>query len=87
MEPAIEIQHGCIQSPTDLNSWLYVEVKVKVGAQHNESERFSYPFRSTGEDKPEIGDFIDGGMLVKRTTPKVNSDWSRWKDKDLYGNP
>lgn len=79
----IEIQHGCI--PTN-EGWTYVEVNSPSG-RIDDVKYAHYTFVTTGTDRPEIGDFIAEGVLVKRRVPKVNSDWSKWKDKDLYGNP
>lgn len=85
----IEIQHGCIKDLTQKNTYIYVDAKLhaylrsyeeilKVDSQDN-----TYIFHVEDGQKPEIGDFIEHGKLVKRTKPKVNNDWSRWKDKDL----
>lgn len=82
----IEIQSGCVRSRTEDNTWLYST--VSSGKKGNEDVVFeTITFVAENGDKPEIGDFIQGGKLVKCTVHKVNPDWSKWKDKDLYGNP
>lgn len=80
----IKIEHGCISIGP--NQWKYITVTSPSG--RTEDVKFTeYPFVSVGDDLPVIGDFIQSGVLVKKTAPQVNSDWSKWKDKDLYGNP
>lgn len=85
----IEIQHGVVKDPTVVNKYYYVDSSI-LGYIENyqtlllvENHDTVYPFTTKDGEKPEIGDFIDGGVLVKRTQPKVNNDWSKWKDKDL----
>lgn len=80
----IEIQHGCIALGNKM--WKYVTVTSPSG-NPDDVTITEYPFASLGDDIPVIGDFIVGTTLVKRDKPKVNSDWSKWKDKDLYGKP
>lgn len=81
----IEIQHGCQKDKTR-GVWYYTTVTSPSG-QPDDVKYETTPFVVPDGLKPEIGDFIESGVLVKRTKPKVNSDWSKWKDKDLYGNP
>ena len=86
----IEIQHGCTQNVIGSNQYVYTEIKIKA---HNEdyqsimeveSNTTHYVFYVVDDQgPPKVGDFIDNGTLVRRTKPKVNNDWSRWKDKDL----
>lgn len=82
----IEIQNGCVRHPTRNNTWIYTN--MSLGADRRDDvviEEIIFVAEPT--ERPAIGDFIDAGVLVKRTTPKVNPDWRKWKDKDLYGNP
>lgn len=86
---AIEIEHGCIRDPNSTNLYYYVEPHTKAYIKDYQSllevidERTTHIFVAMNGAKPAIGDFISGGTLIKRTEPKVNNDWSRWKDKDL----
>lgn len=86
----IEIQHGCVRSANDLREYTYTEVSVKGFQKDYQSllevvdTSKSYTFYVMDDlGAPNIGDFIEGGHLVRRTKPKVNNDWSKWKDKDL----
>lgn len=82
----IEIQNGCTRHPNKANTWIYTN--MLLGPDRRDQVKMEeYEFTAQEDERPEIGDFIQNGSLVKRTTPKVNSDWSRWKDKDLYGEP
>lgn len=89
----IKIEHGCQNHPQFDNAYIYTvstnkayrgdyqePLKVELGS-------VTYSFVTDNGEKPEIGDFISGGKLVKRQEIQVNSDWRMWKDKDLYGNP
>lgn len=80
----IEIQHGCAQRSDGL--WVYAEIKSPTG-DPSDVKLTNYVFYTPEGVIPEVGSFIDNGQYVKRTEPKVNSDWSRWQDKDLYGPP
>lgn len=80
----IEIQHGCLSYGG--GKYVYSTITSPSG-NPNDVKINSYDFTAENNEKPEVGDFIVNMKLVKRTTPKVNSDWSRWKDKDLYGAP
>lgn len=73
----IEIEHGCIHLGDRM--WKYVTVTSPSG-DPGDVKITEYPFATVEDVIPEIGDFIVGTALVKRTTPKVNSDWSKWKD-------
>lgn len=85
----IEIEHGCIQDPRQANTYYYVDSKLHAYVKDFQSllwvEDHStvHTFHVEDGQHPEIGDFIEHGKLVKRTKPKVNNDWSKWKDKDL----
>lgn len=81
----IEIEHGCNFDGLT-GKWSYVTITSPTGWT-SDVKMTTYEFTVNEGERPDIGDSIDGGKLIKRTTPKVNSDWSRWKDKDLYGNP
>lgn len=82
----IEIESGCVKVHAKENTWSYSTVEQgKEGNTHVVMN--TYVFISNEGERPVVGDFIEAGKLVKRTKPKVNADWSRWKDKDLYGNP
>lgn len=83
----IEIDDGCTKVPRTDATYQYVKQVVgKDGLLDSEFE--VYVFEVLDElGPPRIGDFIVGTALVRRTVPKVNNDWSKWKDKDLYGNP
>lgn len=82
----IEIQNGCTPSNTVPNTWEYTVMEVGKD-RRDQVNIITHTFVAQEGKVPVIGDFIDGGKLVKRTEPKVNADWSRWKNKDLYGNP
>lgn len=82
----IEIQNGCVRIRNTENGWMYQF--MQVGEDRRDQVEFvQITFVAAEGEKPEIGDFIEGGKLVKRTEPKVNPDWRKWKDKDLYGAP
>lgn len=80
----IEIEHGCYKVPNTENTYIYIVHSVGADRLLGVVET-QYAFVAADGTKPDIGDFISNGLLVKRTEPKVNSDWSRWKDKDLTG--
>lgn len=81
----VEIQNGCTRVHGQANTWLYSN--MLVGEDRRDDVIFeNIIFTSLPDERPVIGDFISAGKLVKRTEPKVNPDWSKWKDKDLYGN-
>ena len=80
----IEIQHGCQHYGG--GAYIYSTITSPSG-QPGDVKISSYDFTADNGEKPEVGDFIVNMKLVKRTEPKVNSDWSKWKDKDLYGHP
>lgn len=83
----IEIEHGCTKVMGTEGTYRYT-VK-KVGSDKlldSETESYVFEVVDTMGD-PRIGDFIKGTQLVRRTELKVNPDWRKWKDKDLYGNP
>lgn len=82
----IEIQNGCIPSQLIPNGWSYTNMELGKDFR-NDVKFITINFIALEGQKPEIGDFIENGLLIKRTKPKVNDDWSKWKDKDLYGNP
>jgi len=85
----IEIEHGCIKDLTQKNTYCYVDVNIYAHLKNYEDilkvvdSDHMYIFHVEDGQKPEIGDFIEHGKLVKRTKPKVNNDWSKWKDKEL----
>lgn len=85
----IEIQHGCERVLNTENTYTYVDVSVYAHTEDYqdiidvESKETVYLFIAPNGTVPEIGDFIENGVLIKRTTWKVNNDWSKWKDKDL----
>ena len=81
---SIEIENGCFLQND--GSWQYTYTTVGEDTI-NQVVFKSVTFQSAPGEVPVIGDFIEGGMLVKRTEPKVNADWSRWRDRDLWGNP
>ena len=80
----IEIESGCVLRQDGL--WEYTTLTSPSG-QPDDVVITHYVFAAEAGERPKVGDFINNGRLVKRDKPKVNSDWSRWKDKDLYGNP
>lgn len=80
----IEIESGCVLRNDGL--WTYSTITSPSG-DPADVKIMHYVFTAPNGERPNIGDFINNGSLVKRDKPKVNSDWSRWKDKDLYGNP
>ena len=80
----IEIENGCFKRPGGY--WEYCYTTVGQDTLH-EVKFHAVMFQTDEGEVPEIGDFIEGGILIKRTKPKVNPDWRKWKDKDLTGNP
>ena len=83
----IEINHGCTKVRGTDSTYQYV---VKTVGEDGllDSNYEVYVFEVLDElGDPRIGDFISGTQLIRRTEPKVNPDWRKWKDKDLYGNP
>lgn len=88
----IKIEHGCTY---DKNTGKYTyTVSYNRGTRSDYEKPLEithkitdHVFVSVDGGKPEIGDFIVDGVLLKKDKPQVNSDWSKWRDKDLYGNP
>ncbi len=85
----IKIEHGVYTHPTIPNRYIYASVQVQAYLKDYQSllevkdETEAIEFTANPGEKPEIGDFISGGRLVKREGYQVNGDWSRWKGKDL----
>lgn len=78
----IKIESGCYQIKGEPETnWMY---------SYTDSEGIhNIPFLVPPGETPEIGDFIENGVLVKKEGPQVNPDTSKWKDKmwKFYGNP
>lgn len=70
MTNLVRIQSGCKQIQGTPNSWLYTYTDVE--GIHN------VVFLVPEGAKPEIGDTIEGGVLVKLTDHLINPDVSKW---------
>lgn len=77
---AIKIEGGVYQLKGHSDSWVYPYTDSR--GMHK------YVFLVPEGLTPEIGDFIDNGILVKREGLQINSDTSRWRDKwrKIWGN-
>lgn len=70
---AIKIEAGCVQIKGEENTWLYTYTTV----EGIHKELFLVP----DGFKPEIGDFIENGVLKKRDGPQINPDATKWLQK------
>lgn len=69
----IKIEGGCYQLKGEPNSWVYAYTTTE--GLHK------IIFLVPEDQKPEIGDFIDNGILIKRQGLQINPDTSRWRKK------
>lgn len=89
----IKIEHGWTRVPGKENTFHYTTSHTDALLQDYQSiikiefDVTTLEFTVPEGEQPEIGDFINNGVLVKRQGNQVNPDWRMWKDKDLYGNP
>ena len=84
----IKIESGCIKVPGTQDRWAYgravmidgVIVKDYQNPSKEESEIAIVTFYGDGEGAPNIGDFIVGGQLVRKTEPQVApSNPGKWE--------
>lgn len=77
----VKIEGGTFPLKGQANSWIY-PITTEEGI-------FRILFLVPEGQKPEIGDFIEGGVLIKREGLQINPDTSKWKRllRRLYGNP
>lgn len=69
----IKIEAGCTRNKQVPNAWIYAY-------QTNEGY-FVWNFTAQPGEVPEIGDFIDGGVLKKREGYQIDQDHSKWKKR------
>ena len=76
----IKIEGGCYQLKGQVNTWAYAFTDM----EGIHKILFLVPEGET----PEIGDFIDNGVLKKREGLQINPDTSKWrrKWKEIWGN-
>lgn len=69
----IKIQAGCARHP-QLPFWWTYGWQDKAGYHE-------VAFQAESDERPEIGDFIDGDRLVKRVGYQIDQDHSKWKER------
>lgn len=69
----IKIQAGCRRHAYIPNQWIY--------AWQDKEGYHTVFFSAAPDERPEIGDFIDGDRLVKREGYQIDQDHSKWKER------